>query len=63
MLYGIALHKYYNEIADMVQAAETLIESQQDTVTLCDAIPPMPPIPEVVKLHCKIHSFIPKTFT
>lgn len=62
MFYGITLHKYYNEIADMVQAAEMLIESQQDvTVALSDSIPPMPPIPEEVKSYTK--SFIPKILT
>lgn len=64
MLYGIQLHKYYNEIADMVQAAETVIELQQDaTVALCDSVPPMPPVPELTRLQARNSlNFIPKTF-
>lgn len=62
MLYGIALHKYYNEIPDMMQTA---IELQQDTgVFLSNTIPPIPPIPEVTRMHAKNNlNFIPKTFT
>lgn len=63
ILYGITLHKYYNDISDMVQTAEMLIELKQDTVALCDYLPPIPPIPDEIKLHTKSHTFNPKTFT
>lgn len=53
---------------DMIQSAETLIESQSNNptpaITPTDFIPPMPPLPEITKRHQKNNlNFIPKEFT
>lgn len=62
MLYAISLHKYANDMSDMIRVAELAIES--NLIPPADAVPPMPVMPDVNRKHIKnCLNFIPKEFT
>ncbi|KAI4459401.1 staga complex 65 subunit gamma [Holotrichia oblita] len=62
MLYAISLHKYANDITEMIRVAELAIEL--DLIPPKDVIPPLPEIPQVSCRHVGNNlNYIPKQFT
>lgn len=62
MLYAISLHKYINDMYEMIRVAELAIES--DLIPPADAVPPMPVMPQIERKHPpNCLNFIPKEFT
>lgn len=62
MLYAISLHKYINDLNDMIRVAELAVES--DLIPPPDVVPPMPKMPEIPIQHAQnCLNFIPKEYT
>lgn len=62
MVYAISLHKYTNDITEMIRVAELAIES--NLIPPEDAIPPIPKMVQVPRRHTRNNlNYIPKQFT
>ncbi|KAK5650211.1 hypothetical protein RI129_001240 [Pyrocoelia pectoralis] len=62
MMYAITLHKYANNMNEMIRVAELAIES--GLIPPADVVPPIPTMPEVQNKHARnCLNFIPKEFT
>lgn len=62
MLYAISLHKYANDITEMIRVAELAIEL--NLIPPDDVIPPLPAIPGIPCRHVRNNlNYIPKQFT
>ncbi|XP_018321798.1 uncharacterized protein LOC108734657 isoform X2 [Agrilus planipennis] len=60
--YAITLHKYINDMSDMIRVAELAIES--DLIPPEDATSPIPEMPDIVRKHTRNNlNYIPKDFT
>lgn len=62
MLYAISLHKYTNDMTEMIRVAE--LATEMNLIPPEDAAPPMPIMPEIhVKHQRNSLNYIPKDFT
>ncbi|KAF5280756.1 hypothetical protein FQA39_LY17980 [Lamprigera yunnana] len=62
VLYSVSLHKYINDLNEMIRVAELAIES--NLIPPADAVPPMPAMPRIERKHVvNCFNFIPKEFT
>lgn len=62
MLYAISLHKYANDITEMIRVAELALEL--NLIPPEDVIPPIPEIPDISCRHVRNNlNYIPKQFT